>query len=169
MIIFKNGNKKDLNIYSSLCLQSNIYTVLTEVLNKRLEKTFNKKPATKASCIQKQTLNNRSHSRRNPTEGEMPKTYSIHRIHRIREILRLSVMSSNTDFGSRTEDRTCVHRTPEGYLHQQLIDRPRTQRKQQVKHQERSTTGRYHIAQTVYTNTCEHIVTTDLGNQRRIF
>ena len=61
-----------------------------------------------------------------------------------------SVNSSSTDFVSRTGDRRCVHRTPEGDLHQQLDDSPPTQRKRQYQHQERFTTGRYHIAQAVH-------------------
>ena len=41
VIIFKKGNKKDLNNYRWLCLLSNIYKVLTKVLTKRREKTLN--------------------------------------------------------------------------------------------------------------------------------
>ena len=40
MIIFKKGNKKDLNNYKPICLRSNIYKVLTKVLTIRLEKTL---------------------------------------------------------------------------------------------------------------------------------
>ena len=40
VIIFKNGNKKDLKNYRPICLLSNIYKVLTKVLRKRLEKTL---------------------------------------------------------------------------------------------------------------------------------
>ena len=40
------------------------------------------------------------------------------------------------------------------------------QRKQQDQHQERSTTGRDHIAQAVHDSTRNHTQTTDLGNQR---
>ena len=50
-----------------------------------------------------------------------------------------------------------LHRTPEGNLHEQLDDSLLTQRKQQYQHQERSTTGRYHIAQAVYGSTRKHI------------
>ena len=63
---------------------------------------------------------------------------------------------------SRTGDRKCVHRTPEGNLHQQLDDSPPTQRKQQDQHQERSTTGKYHIAQAVHGSIRTHIPTADL-------
>ena len=40
MIIFKNGNKKDLKNYKPICLLSNICKVLSKVLTKRLEKTL---------------------------------------------------------------------------------------------------------------------------------
>ena len=40
MIIFKNGNKKDLKNSRPLCLLPSIYKVLTKVLTKRLEKTL---------------------------------------------------------------------------------------------------------------------------------
>ena len=39
-IIFKKGNKKDLLNYRPICLLSNIYKVLKNVLTKRLEKTL---------------------------------------------------------------------------------------------------------------------------------
>ena len=42
-------------------------------------------------------------------------------------------------------------------LHQQFEDNPPTQRKQQDQHQERSTTGRYYIAQAVYGSTRKRI------------
>ena len=59
-----------------------------------------------------------------------------------------------------------LRQTPEGNLHQRLDDSPPTQRKQQDEHQERSSTGRYHIAQAVYGSTRKHIPTTDLGNMK---
>ena len=40
VIIFKKGNKKDLNNYRHIRLLSNIYKVLTKVPTKRLEKTL---------------------------------------------------------------------------------------------------------------------------------
>ena len=40
MIIFKKGNKKDLNNYKLICILSNIYKVLQKVLPKRLQKTL---------------------------------------------------------------------------------------------------------------------------------
>ena len=40
MIIFKKGNKKDLNNYRPICLLSNIYKVVTKLLTKTLEKTL---------------------------------------------------------------------------------------------------------------------------------
>ena len=67
---------------------------------------------------------------------------------------------------SRTGDRSCVHRAPEGNVNQQIDDSPPTQRKQQDQHQERCTTGRYHIAQAVHDSTRKHIRTTDSENQR---
>ncbi len=42
-------------------------------------------------------------------------------------------------------------------LHQQLDDSPPTHRMQQEQHQERCTTGRYHIAQAVHGSTGKHI------------
>ncbi len=51
-------------------------------------------------------------------------------------------------------------------LHQQLDDSRPTQRKQQDQHQERSTPGREHIAQAVYSSTRKYITTADLGNQK---
>ena len=39
-------------------------------------------------------------------------------------------------------------------------------KKHQDQHQERLTTGIYHIAQAVYGSTQKYIPTTDLGNQR---
>ena len=54
VIIFKKGNTKDLKNYIPICLLSNIYTVLTKALPKRLMKT-----ATRVSWIQKQILNDR--------------------------------------------------------------------------------------------------------------
>ena len=47
---------------------------------------------------------------------------TLHRIRRLRETLRLSAISSSTDFASRTEDRSCEHRTAERYLHQKVND-----------------------------------------------
>ena len=41
-----------------------------------------------------------------------------------------------------------------------------TQRKQHDQHQERCTTGRYHIAQAIHRTTRMHIPMTDLGSQR---
>ena len=38
MIIFKKGNKTDLNNYRLICVLSNVYEVLTKVLTKRLQK-----------------------------------------------------------------------------------------------------------------------------------
>ena len=64
------------------------------------------------------------------------------------------------------QDIRCVYRTPQGNLHQQLDDSPHTERKQQDRHQERSTTGRYHIVQAFHGSNRKHIPTTDLGNQR---
>ena len=40
VITFKNGNKKDLNNDTPICLLSKIYKVLRKVLIKRLEKSF---------------------------------------------------------------------------------------------------------------------------------
>ena len=41
-----------------------------------------------------------------------------------------------------------------------------TQRKQQGQYQEKSTAGRYHIAEAVHSSTRMYIPTTDLGHQR---
>ena len=54
----------------------------------------------------------------------------MHRIRRLQESLRLSANSTGTGLASKTRDRICVHRTPEGNLHQQLDDSPPTPRKQ---------------------------------------
>ena len=59
----------------------------------------------------------RPHLHCKPTEAEVQRN------------LRLSANSSNNDLASRTGDRICVYRTPDGYLHQQLDDSPPTQRK----------------------------------------
>ena len=40
MTIFKKENKKDLKNYRPICLLSNIYKVLIQILTKRLEKTL---------------------------------------------------------------------------------------------------------------------------------
>ena len=75
------------------------------------------------------------------------------------------------------EQSTIIHTDPkevleitfwrnEGNQHQQLDDSPPIQRKQKDQHQERNTTGRYHIAQAVHSSTRKHIPTTNLGNQR---
>ena len=42
---------------------------------------------------------------------------------------------------------------------------PPSQRKQHNQHQQRSTTGRYHLAQVVHSNTRKNIPTAELGNQ----
>ena len=123
MIIFKKGNKKDLKNYIPICLLSNIYKILTNVLMKNVREDTQGKPATRASWIQKRILNDRPHARRKPAEGEV-------QIRRLQESLRLSANSSSTDLASRTGDRRYVHRTPEGTLHQQLDDSPPIQRKQ---------------------------------------
>ena len=39
MILFKKVNKKDLKNYTTICLLSNIYNVVTKILTKRLKKT----------------------------------------------------------------------------------------------------------------------------------
>ena len=85
-----------------------------------------RKPATRASCIQKRILNDRQHPCRKPSEGEVQsiKYPNLHRIRRLRENLRLSTISRSTDLASRTGYRRCVHRTPEGNLHQQFADSP---------------------------------------------
>ena len=118
--------------------------------------------------IQKQILNDRPHPRCKPTEGEVQRIYypALHRIRRLRESLRLSANASRTDLASRIRVRRCIHRALEGNLHQQFDDSTSTQRKQQAQHHERSTAGRYHIAQAVYSSTRKHIPTTDLRNER---
>ena len=90
----------------------------------------------------------------------------MHRIRRLQESLRSNANSNSTDLASRTGDRRCVHRTPEGNLHQQLDESPPTQRKQQDQYQDTCTTGRHHIAHAVDGNTRRHIPTTDLGKPR---
>ena len=125
----------------------------------------------KTSLFQKRILNDRPHLRRKPTNKCREYNiyiyiYTLHHIRRLRQSLRLSGNSSNIDLASRTKDRICVHRTPECNLYQQFDDSPPTQRKQQIQHQERSTAGRYHIAQTVYGSTRKHIPTTAMGSQR---
>jgi len=120
-----------------------------------------RKPATRASWIQKQILNDRPHSHCKPTEGVVQST--LHRIRWLRESLRPSVNSSSTDLASRTGDRRCVNRILEGNIHQQLDDSPPAQRKQQDQHRKRSPTGRYCIVQAVYDSTRKHIC---FGNQR---
>ena len=101
--------------------------------------------------------------RRKATEG---KEYNITlwiAFVNLRESLPLCANSNNSDLASITGDRRCVHGTPEGHLHQQLDDRPPTQRKQQDQYQERSATRRYHIAEDVYGSTRKHIPTTSLS------
>ena len=85
----------------------------------------------------------------------------LHRIRLQKESLRLTANQSITDLASRTGDRRCVHRTPEANVCQQLDYSPHTQRKQQDQHEERSTTGRYHIAYEVHGSTRKQIPTTD--------
>ena len=164
MIILKKGNTKYLKNYIPICLLSNIYQVLTKA-----REDIRRKLATRTrSWIQNQVLNVKPHPRRKQTKGEVQIIlYPIlHRIAQLRESLRLSATSSSTDIASRAEYIRCAHRTPEGYLHKQLDDNPPTQRKQQLQHHERSTTGRYHIANAVYGSPQNHIPGTDLGNLR---
>ena len=133
VIIFKKGSKKDLKNYRPISLLSNIYKVLTKVLTKRLEKTLNENQPQGHPIFR---------SRHSMTDH-------IHVINQLKEKWREYTIphctafinynkafdsvqnSSSTDLVSKTGDRRCVHRTPEGYQQQELDDSPPTQRKQQ--------------------------------------
>ena len=155
VIIFVN--KKCLKNYRPICILSNIYKVLMEVLKDQRSNLTKISPKSK----QKQILNDRPHPPRIPTLREVQRIQypTLHRIRRLRYNLLLSAHTSSTNIASKTGDRKCVHRTVEGHLHQQLDDGPPTQIKQQDQHQEESTTRRDHIAQAVYGSTRKHMST----------
>ena len=61
-----------------------------DIISKTLAKLYTRrKPATRASWIQKRILNDRPHPRRKPAEGEVQRIYysTLHRIRRLREML----------------------------------------------------------------------------------
>ena len=70
VIIFKMGNKEDIKDYRPIEIY--IYKVLIKVLTKRLDRRdTRRKPATRANWIQKQIFNDKPHTRRKATEGEV--------------------------------------------------------------------------------------------------
>ena len=66
MVIFKNGNKKDLKNYRPICSLSNIYKVLTKLLTKTLATTLDE------NLLREQAgFSDRPHPRRKLIEGEV--------------------------------------------------------------------------------------------------
>ena len=71
MIIFKKGNKKDLTNYRPICLLSNIYKVLTNVLTKSLEKTLDEnQPREQALSVHLHKESNNINIRRGVRQGD---------------------------------------------------------------------------------------------------
>ena len=108
VIIFQKRNNKDLNNYIPICMLSNIYKLLTKVLMNRLQKTFyENQPREQAGF--RSRYSTADHIYAVNQLKEKCKHDTLHRIRRLRETLRLSAISSSTDFASRTGDRSCEH------------------------------------------------------------
>ena len=121
-IIFRKGNKKDLRNYRPLCLLSNIYKVLSKVLTKRLEKTLNEnQPREQAgfrsgysTIVHIHFVNQMKEKCR---EYNIPLYIAFVDYEKAFDSVQTQAVLTSS---SRTGDRRCVHRTPEGNLHQQL-------------------------------------------------
>ena len=161
MVIIE-GNKNDLKNFRPICILSNIYKVLTKVLMKRLEKTLDEKQPRELTGFR---------SRYSMIDY-------IHAANQLKEKCKeynIPPCIAFVDY-EKAFDSVQTQAVLTSLQEQRIVDvyidllkeicSPLTQRKQQDKHQERSMTGRYHIAQAIYGSTRKQIPTTNLGNQK---
>ena len=160
MIIFKKGNKKDLKNYRPICLLSNICKVLTKVLTKRPEKALNEKQPAGF----KSGYSTTDHIHVVNQLKEKCKEYNI--------LICIAFVDYEKAFDPVQTQAVLTSLQEEGIedvyielLKEIYTNSSMTQRKQQDHHQERSTTGRYPIAEAVHGSTRKNIPTIDLGNQ----
>ena len=89
---------------------------------------------------------------------------TLHRIRRLRESDSVQTQAVLTSFKEHEIEYVYIELLKAIYTSRSMT--VHLQRKQQDQHQERYTTGRYHIFPAVHGSTRKHIPTTDLGNQR---
>ena len=166
MIIFKNGNKKDLKNYRPICLLSSIYKVLTKVLTKRPEKTLGENQPREQAGF----------------KSGYSKTDHTHVVNQLKEKCReyniphcIAIVDYEKAFDSVQTQAILSSLQEQGIeeVYIELLKEIYTNRSMTVHiHKEiktKSTSGDkydrqlYHFAEAVHGSTRKHIPTTDLG------
>ena len=143
-MIFKKGTKKDLKNYRPICLLLNINKVLTQVLTKKLEKTLDENlPREQAGFRSGYSITDHIHVVNQLKEKcrEYNTPLCIAFVNYKKAFDSMQTRFKNIGWKMCTSNSWRIS-TPT------VNNSPSIQRKQQNQHQEGSTAGRYHIAQT---------------------
>ena len=115
MIISKKINNKDLQNYRPICLLVNIYKAPTKVLMKKRPKKTHAENQPREQAGFRRGYSTTDHIHVVNQLKKKRREYNIPLC--LRESLRFSANSINTDHASRTGDRRCIHRVFEGNLY----------------------------------------------------
>ena len=142
VIIIKKGNKKVLKNYTLICLQSNIYTLLTKVLTKRLERTLDEnQQREQAGFRSRYSTTDHFHILRRSAENIISHFASHSSTTRKPSTQTQAILVSLQE----QWDGRCVHQIPDRNLYQQLDD---------TKKATRSTSGEVYDREISYRPSC---------------